>query len=97
MGDYGAALERYQRALAGEEKTLGKDHPETLTTVQKAAIAFQIMGEYDKALGLCKRALDGREALGKDHPLTLTTVHVLATLFCNKGEYDKALEWFLKL
>jgi tetratricopeptide (TPR) repeat protein len=37
QGDYSKALEWYGRALAGREKSLGNDHPDTLTTVNNMA------------------------------------------------------------
>ena len=89
------ALEWFQRVLDGREKTLGKDHPSTLTTVNSMAGVFESRGEYGKALEWFQRALDGREkTLGKDHPLTLNTVHCMAHIFESRGEHDKALEWF---
>jgi len=33
QGEYDKALKWYQRALDGQEKSLGKDHPSTLTAV----------------------------------------------------------------
>jgi tetratricopeptide (TPR) repeat protein len=72
QGEYGKALEWYRRALDGREKTLGKDHPDTLETVHNMASVFDGKGEYGKALEWYRRALDGREkTLGKDHPDTL--------------------------
>jgi hypothetical protein len=45
-GEYGA-LEWYQRALGGYDKTLGKDHP---STVNNIGIASSKHREYGKAL-----------------------------------------------
>jgi hypothetical protein len=41
QGEYGKALEWYQRALDGSEKTLGMDHPDTLGTVNNMGISFR--------------------------------------------------------
>ena len=80
-GEYDKALEWYQRTLDGEEMALGKDHPDTLTTVHNMARVFQNTGEYDKALEWYLWALDGQEkALGKDHPDTIDTVKDIAAL-----------------
>jgi hypothetical protein len=49
-GEYGKALERYQRALDGREKTLGMDHPDTLDSVNYVGSVFDNQGEYGKAL-----------------------------------------------
>ncbi|KAF8468787.1 hypothetical protein BDZ91DRAFT_645506, partial [Kalaharituber pfeilii] len=40
QGQYFKALEWYERALAGSEKTLGAGHPDTLTTVHNMASAL---------------------------------------------------------
>ncbi|KAF8248014.1 hypothetical protein K440DRAFT_517760, partial [Wilcoxina mikolae CBS 423.85] len=57
------------------EKTLGKDHPSTLETVENIAILFHSQKEYAKALELYQRAHAGFEkTLGKDHPSTLKVV-----------------------
>ena len=94
-GSYDLATQLLQWALAGKEKTLGKEHPDTLTTVHDMASVFDNQGEYDKALKWYQRTLDGEEkTLGKDHPDTLTTVHGMASVFDNQGEYDKALLWY---
>lgn len=93
-GQYLESMCYYQRALAGFENTLGKNHYDTLSTVHSMAGVFNSRGEYDKALGWCQRALAGFEkAQGKEHPDTLSAVHNMASVFSNRGEYDKALEW----
>jgi tetratricopeptide (TPR) repeat protein len=95
IGDYRGALDWYQRALEGKEKTLGKDHPDTLSTVNKMAVMFQSQGDYGKALEWYQRALEGYEkTLGKEHPSTLGTVNNIAVVFKNQGDYGKALEWY---
>ncbi|KAF8245505.1 hypothetical protein K440DRAFT_555694, partial [Wilcoxina mikolae CBS 423.85] len=78
-GDYNKALDWYGRALAGDEKSLGKDHPTTLNTVDNIASVYSSQGDYSRALNWCERALAGKEkSLGKDHPSTLTTVYNMA-------------------
>ncbi|KAH8152885.1 uncharacterized protein LAJ45_03111 [Morchella importuna] len=92
---FNESLPWYERALAGREKSLGKDHPDTLTTVHSMASVFYNQGEYGKALEWYERALAGCEkSLGKDHPDTLSTVYSMASVFYNQGEYGKALEWY---
>ncbi|KAL0636312.1 hypothetical protein Q9L58_004769 [Maublancomyces gigas] len=95
QGKYVDALEWYGRALAGREKALGSDHPNTLDTVNNMASVFDSQGKYDDALEWYRRALAGREkALGGDHPSTLNTVNNMASVFDNQGKYDDALEWY---
>ena len=56
----GKALEWYQRALDGREKTLGKDHVAALGTVHNMAIVYKNQGDHGKALEWYQRALEGR-------------------------------------
>jgi len=44
-GGYDKALEWYRRALAGREKALGADHPDTLVTVNQMALVFYNKGQ----------------------------------------------------
>jgi tetratricopeptide (TPR) repeat protein len=84
-----------QWALDGFEKTIGKDHPNTLTAVHNRALVFKNQGQYGTALEWYGRALNGREkTLGKEHISTLDTVNSMAALFSNQGQYKKALEWY---
>jgi tetratricopeptide (TPR) repeat protein len=73
QGEYGKALEWYQRALDGKEKTLGKDHPSTLQTVNNMALVFSNQGEYGKALEWYQRALDGTRRHSERTTLPLST------------------------
>jgi tetratricopeptide (TPR) repeat protein len=92
QGDYSRALEWYGRALTGRGKSLGKDHPETLTTINMALV-YDKQGDYSKALEWYGRALAGKEkSFGKDHPDTLTTISSMALAYVNQGDYSKALE-----
>jgi tetratricopeptide (TPR) repeat protein len=93
--NYATAMECYQRALDGREKTLGMDHPDTLDTVHNMASAFDSQGEYGRALEWFQRALDGKEkTLGMDHPFTLATVNNIGVVLPKLGEYGKAFEWY---
>jgi len=83
------------RALAGRENSLGKDHPDTLSTVNDMASVYSEQGDYNKALEWYGRALTGLEnSLGKDHPDTLLPVNGMASVYLEQGDYNKALEWF---
>ena len=93
QGKYDEALERYRRALAGEEKSLGEVHPNTLSTVSGMAAAFQSQGKYNEALEWYRRALTGKtKSLGNGHPDTLSTVFGMATVFHLSGTGEHFLE-----
>jgi tetratricopeptide (TPR) repeat protein len=57
QGDYSKALEWYGRALVGREKSLGKDHLETLASVNNIASVYVNEEDYSKALEWFCRAL----------------------------------------
>ena len=79
QGNYNDAEQMDRRALDSKEKVLGKEHPDTLTSVSNLALVLQYQGKYDEAEQIDRRALDGREkALGKEHPDTLISVSNLA-------------------
>ena len=55
-----------RRALEGKEKALGKEHPDTLISVNNLALVLQYQGKHEEAEQMNRRALQGREkALGK--------------------------------
>ena len=79
--NYEKSLKYYERALKGQEKTLGKSHPNTLETVMGIAIVYENgLKDFGKAEDLYQRALKGHEAqLGKDHKFTKRCAVNLAT------------------
>ena len=83
----------YQRALAGREKTLGLEHPDTLSSVNNLGILLSDKGDYAEAEEMHRRALTGREkVLGPNHPDTLSTINNLGSLLNAKGDLPAALE-----
>jgi tetratricopeptide (TPR) repeat protein len=91
--EYIMALDWLQRARDACHKTLGRNHPSTLTSVSNTAAVFIEQGEYIKALEWYQHALDGWEkTLGEDHPSTLLTIHNIGMVFFKRGEHDKALD-----
>ena len=91
LKDYEKALEYYERALKGKEKTLGKTHPQTLMTVMNIAIVYHVgTKDYEKAEEIYRRALEGYEAqLGKDHEDTKNCAKNLASCLAHAGEKEK--------
>ena len=90
-GRYKAAEPLYRRALEGYERVLGREHPDTLTSVNNLALLLKSKGDYAGAEPLYRRALEAQErVLGKEHPDTLTSVNNLAALLDSKGDYAGA-------
>ncbi|MCJ1313658.1 hypothetical protein MMC25_007337 [Agyrium rufum] len=80
QGRYDEAETLFERALAGREKKLGPEHPDTLGTVENLATVYRNQGRYGEAETLYERALAGNEKkLGPEHPDTLLTVQNLTT------------------
>ena len=71
MGEYGRALDFYNKALAIKEKVLGTEHPSTATTYHNLAILYDKMGDCANAREYAEKALAVFESrLGADHPYT---------------------------
>ena len=55
MGQLEKAKEMYERALKGEEKALGSQHPDTLRTARSFANLLERMGDVTRAHSLRER------------------------------------------
>jgi tetratricopeptide (TPR) repeat protein len=64
------------------ETVLGKEHPDTLTSINNLAQVLSRRGKYEEAEKIYRQALGLKETvLGKEHPSTLTSVIVLPTYY----------------
>lgn len=88
LGEYPLlALEYYERALKGQEKTLGNTHPDTLMSVYNIASIYHDLKDYGKAEELYQRVLNGYKAqLGKDHESTKRCAMNFAKCLADTGE-----------
>jgi tetratricopeptide (TPR) repeat protein len=91
QNNYKEASALAEKALSLAERALGKEHPDTLASVNTLALAYQIQGRLAEAEPLLKRALDVRErVLGKDHADTLESANGLASLYQAQGRLTEA-------
>lgn len=100
QGNYKRGLKMLNEHLkhASEEEALRPNHPDTLAIVHRLGIAFNDLGEYEKALEYFQRALEGREkALGKDHRQTLAAVNNVGNVYYGRGEYEKTLKYYQRV
>jgi tetratricopeptide (TPR) repeat protein len=96
---YSGAGPLYNHALAIREKTLGPEHPDTATSLNKLGMLFQAQGDLAGARPLYERALAIREkVLDPEHPDTATSLGNLAVLLQDQGDlvgarplYERAL------
>jgi tetratricopeptide (TPR) repeat protein len=81
-----------ERLLADQERVLGPDHPDTLTSRDELGVAYLNAGRTDEAITFHQQTLAARErVLGPDHPDTLTSRHNLATAYQDLGPSDEAI------
>jgi tetratricopeptide (TPR) repeat protein len=86
-----------ERALAGKEKALGRDHASILNTVNNLGLLYRDQGNLDEAEQMYIRALAGKEkALGRDHTSTLNTVNNLGLLYRAQGKLDEAEQMVIR-
>ena len=87
LGDSAAqAIMIGERLVADQERVLGPDHPDTLTSRDNLANAYRAAGRTDEAISLHEQALAARErVLGPDHPDTLNSRNNLAPAYQAAG------------
>ena len=72
--------------------TLGANHPDTLTSRNNLANAYQDAGKLEEAVTLYKQNLkDFEDLLGPDHPDTLTSRNNLANAYQDAGRLNEAI------
>ncbi|CAG7977526.1 unnamed protein product [Penicillium salamii] len=81
----------HQRALEAQEKVLGREHPDTLTSVNNLGLVLDSQGKYEEAEAMHRRALEAREkVLGRKHPSTLSSVSNLGSVLSKQGKNEEA-------
>ena len=81
----------YKRAIAIQEKALGRQNPGLATSLDNLAAAYDGEGRYADAEPLYKRAIAIREkALGAEHPDVANSLNNLAELYRHEGRYADA-------
>lgn len=72
-GDYSSALRSNNRAYDISSRTLGPEHPDTLTSANNLAATLRALGDVNAARELFVEALNGAQHVwGRDHPNTKT-------------------------
>jgi hypothetical protein len=92
QGNVRLAIPLFEQALADRRRVLGDDHPDTLTSVNNLAGAYESAGDLGRAIPLYEQALtDRRRVLGDDHPNTLGSVNNLAYAYESAGDLGRAI------
>ncbi|KAH7060965.1 kinesin light chain 1, partial [Paraphoma chrysanthemicola] len=86
LGQYSAAGTTHQQALSLRQKRLGKEHSQTLISMNEVGLALMNQGGYEAAEAMNRQTLALYETvLGREHPDTLTTMSNLATVLYRQG------------
>ena len=86
------AIERYERVLADQERTRGRDHPDTIAARAALASALRVAGKLKGAIGQYQRVLADRERTGgPDHPDTIVARANLAFAYRSAGRLREAV------
>ncbi|KAI8607068.1 kinesin light chain [Chytriomyces sp. MP71] len=89
---YDQAEPLYVKCLQLREKTLGRQHPSTLTSINNLAGLHECKGEYEVAEPLYVECCEASEKLlGRQHPFTLTSINNLAGLYESQGKHQTKL------
>jgi Tetratricopeptide repeat len=84
-----------QPLIADLERTLGPDHPDTLSARNSLATAYRVAGRVADAIPLVQQTLSARERLlGADHPSTLASRNNLASAYRSTGRPAEAIPLF---
>jgi tetratricopeptide (TPR) repeat protein len=90
-GNYSKAEAMNQQALRLKEKVLGKEHPDTLGSMNNLALSLRRQGKFAEAETIDRQTLQLKEeVLGKEHPSTLRTVNNLALSLYRQGKLAMA-------
>jgi hypothetical protein len=80
-GRCGEAGMLHKRTLAGREKHLRSEYPDTLRSLKNLTIVYQCQGRYQEAKTLYRRTLAcDATLLGSEHPQTLRTIDNLTNI-----------------
>jgi serine/threonine protein kinase len=98
LGENQSAVPHLERAVALRHKHLGRDHPDTLASMNTLANAYSWAGQFQKAIALRQRMLENRTAmLGPDHTDTLECMAGLATAYGMAGEWGTSVPLWKEL
>ncbi|KAH8593045.1 kinesin light chain 1 [Bisporella sp. PMI_857] len=91
LGQYSAAEITHRQVLSLKEKRLGKEHKQTLISMNAVGVVLGNQGRYGEAESMHRQTLSrGEKVLGPEHPDTLTSVSNFAEVMEGQGKYKEA-------
>ena len=92
------AEELQLRVMEMMQRVLGKEHPDTLTSMRHLANTFSQQDRWNEAEELQLQVMEvRRRVLGEEHPDTLRSAGDLAIIFCQQGRWKEAEELQLRV
>ncbi|RSN31400.1 Nephrocystin-3 [Amycolatopsis sp. WAC 04169] len=92
QGDVGTAISYHTRACDSFQRLDGPDHPNTVTSHNNLASAYESAGDLARAIPLFEATLaDSERVLGPDHPSTLISRNNLASAYESAGDLTRAI------
>jgi len=89
------AIALFEQVKGARVKKLGADHPDTLSTLNGLATAYQAAGKLPEAIALFEQVKGAIvKKLGADHPNTLITLNNLADAYRYVGRSPEAIALF---
>jgi tetratricopeptide (TPR) repeat protein len=93
MGNFSDAEDLALISIKARTKLFGKEHEDTLNSMEILGIAYDIGGKWETAAEIQLKVMETRKKkLGADHPDTLTSMANLASTLWNQGRWDAAEE-----
>ncbi|KAK5463787.1 hypothetical protein LTR55_011818 [Exophiala xenobiotica] len=91
QGRFNASLDLYRTVVATRARVQGKEHPDTLMSMNNLALVLRGQGKYDEAEQMHREVVEVQErVLGQEHPDTLRSMNNLALVLSDQGKHDEA-------
>ncbi|KIX10462.1 uncharacterized protein Z518_01545 [Rhinocladiella mackenziei CBS 650.93] len=90
-GRFDTSLYLFRTEMETRVRVLGKEHPDTLMSVNNLALVLSHQGKYPEAEQMHREALQVTErVLGYERPSTLRSMNNLAGVLSHQGKYPEA-------
>ena len=94
-GDFAGSARLTERLLALTEQLYGPMDPRLRTPLERLAMDFRDLGDYEHARPVAERSLAIAErAFGPTHAEVASSLHTLATILAGLGDYSGAMQLF---
>jgi DNA-binding ferritin-like protein len=95
QGRFKSSLDLYRTEMETRVRAQGKDHPDTLTSINNLAGVLRNQGKYPEAEQMFREVVEARKrVLGEEHPDTLNSINNLAGVLWDQGKDPEAEQMF---